>query len=126
MASTRRVRRVLFGVLSPEEVVWCPPCVCNGVTGRTGAGCHRLCGATRTQRRQSVVAVTKPETRVDGVPVAGGLYDPLMGAMQPREKCETCLSTYTGVVGSADCPGHFGRLEVRPPRPPPGCPDPPP
>eukprot|EP00887_Chlorella_sp_A99_P007930 scaffold12.g7930.t1 len=38
--------------------------------------------------------------------VKGGLYDPAMGPMEPRERCVTCgLSAF-------ECPGHFGHIEL--------------
>ena len=61
-----------------------------------------------------MVEITQPQGRVNRMGVAGGLYDGKLGTMDPREKCETCMSTYRGVEGAPDCPGHFGHVEVRP------------
>ncbi|KFM27291.1 DNA-directed RNA polymerase I subunit rpa1 [Auxenochlorella protothecoides] len=38
-------------------------------------------------------------------PVEGGLYDTALGPLDPRERCTTCGLT-------ADCPGHFGHVEL--------------
>lgn len=56
--------------------------------------------------------VTLPAGRVKGEIVPGGLYDLKMGTLNAKEQCETCHATYKGVEGVADCPGHFGVIEV--------------
>ena len=82
-ADVRRVRRVQFGVLSPEEV-----------------------------KSMSVVEITKPGTFNNNVPIKGGLNDPALGASDPRSTCATCKNTYAGSGKINECPGHFGHLEV--------------
>jgi DNA-directed RNA polymerase subunit A' len=64
----------------------------------------------------SVVEVTKPGTFSGGVPIRGGLNDPALGAADPRSTCATCKNTYVGSGKINECPGHFGHIEVRPPR----------
>ncbi|CAL4887703.1 unnamed protein product [Urochloa decumbens] len=44
-----------------------------------------------------------------GKPKTGGLSDPRMGTIDRKIKCETCMA------GMADCPGHFGHLELTKP-----------
>lgn len=46
------------------------------------------------------------ETMEKGRPKVGGLSDPRLGTIDRRMKCETC----TGSM--AECPGHFGHLEL--------------
>ena len=66
-ADVKRVRRVQFGVLSPEEI-----------------------------KAMSVVEVTKPATYVNGLAVRGGLDDPLLGSNDLRTTCATCKSGFAG------------------------------
>ena len=58
-------------------------------------------------RRQSVKAVTSPLT-FDSLnhPVVGGLYDPALGPVEKNGRCTTCG------LGSAQCPGHFGHIDL--------------
>ena len=58
-------------------------------------------------RRQSVKAITSPMT-FDSLnhPVIGGLYDPALGPVEKNGRCSTCG------LGSAQCPGHFGHIEL--------------
>ena len=58
-------------------------------------------------RRQSVKAITSPLT-FDSLnhPVIGGLYDPALGPVEKNGRCSTCG------LGSAQCPGHFGHIDL--------------
>lgn len=85
-AELKRVRKIQFGVLSPEEI-----------------------------KRISVVEITKPGTYNAGLPIRGGLSDPALGAADPRSTCATCKNVYSGSNKINDCPGHFGRLELAAP-----------
>ncbi|TQD85770.1 hypothetical protein C1H46_028686 [Malus baccata] len=79
-AETAKVRRVRFGILSPDEI-----------------------------RQMSVAEIQHGETTVEGKPKTGGLSDPRLGTIDRMIKCETCASNM------ADCPGHFGHLELAKP-----------
>ena len=58
-------------------------------------------------RKFSVVEITAPETYdEDGMAVQGGLMDNRLGTLEPGQKCGTCGNT------SANCPGHFGHIEL--------------
>src|SRR5437867_9544733 len=58
-------------------------------------------------RKFSVVEITAPETYdEDGMSVQGGLMDNRLGTLEPGQKCGTCGNT------SANCPGHFGHIEL--------------
>ena len=46
------------------------------------------------------------ETMEKGKLKSGGLSDPRMGTVDRKIKCETCMA------GMAECPGHFGHLEL--------------
>jgi DNA-directed RNA polymerase beta' subunit len=59
--NTDRVQRVLFSVLSADEI-----------------------------RRRSACEVTSVELYANGAPVSGGLYDPRMGAVDYGSRCATC------------------------------------
>ncbi|SGY60993.1 BQ5605_C007g04513 [Microbotryum silenes-dioicae] len=56
----------------------------------------------------SVCKVEYPETYEEGSqrPKPGGLSDPRMGTIDRNFKCATCGE------GMADCPGHFGHIEL--------------
>lgn len=58
-------------------------------------------------RRQSVKAIGSPMT-FDSLnhPVVGGLYDPALGPVEKNGRCTTCG------LGSAQCPGHFGHIDL--------------
>lgn len=49
------------------------------------------------------------ETTVEGKLKTGALSDPRLGTIDRKIKCETCASNM------ADCPGHFGHLELAKP-----------
>lgn len=58
-------------------------------------------------RRQSIKAITNPAT-FDALnhPIDGGLYDPTLGPVERGSRCRTCG------LGQAQCPGHFGHIEL--------------
>eukprot|EP01122_Echinamoeba_exundans_P016375 TRINITY_DN826_c0_g3_i2.p1 TRINITY_DN826_c0_g3~~TRINITY_DN826_c0_g3_i2.p1 ORF type:complete len:1768 (+),score=512.87 TRINITY_DN826_c0_g3_i2:109-5412(+) len=58
-------------------------------------------------RRMSVKRIENPIS-YDNMrnPTEGGLYDPVLGCWQRGESCKTCN------LGSDDCPGHFGHVEL--------------
>ncbi|NIU83586.1 MAG: DNA-directed RNA polymerase subunit A', partial [Candidatus Thorarchaeota archaeon] len=69
---------IQFGLLSPDEV-----------------------------RRLSVVEIQTSDTYdEDGAPIAGGLMDPRLGTLEPRQRCRTCGNI------AINCPGHFGHIEL--------------
>ncbi|KAF5935378.1 hypothetical protein HYC85_026507 [Camellia sinensis] len=49
------------------------------------------------------------ETMERGKPKLGGLSDPRLGTIDRKMKCETCMANM------AECPGHFGHLELAKP-----------
>ncbi|GJP85732.1 hypothetical protein CLOP_g15835 [Closterium sp. NIES-67] len=60
-------------------------------------------------RRMSVVQIDTSDLYDRGKPREGGLSDPRLGTIDRSVKCLTCQG------GMAECPGHFGHLElVRP------------
>ncbi|KAK1324599.1 DNA-directed RNA polymerase II subunit RPB1 [Acorus calamus] len=60
-------------------------------------------------RQMSVVQVEHSETTEKGKPKMGGLSDPRLGTIDRKMKCETCMANM------AECPGHFGHLELAKP-----------
>ncbi|WCJ32728.1 DNA-directed RNA polymerase II subunit RPB1 [Euphorbia peplus] len=60
-------------------------------------------------RQMSVVAVEFSETTERGKPKPGGLSDTRLGTIDRKQKCETCTANM------AECPGHFGHLELAKP-----------
>ncbi|KAK7840756.1 dna-directed rna polymerase ii subunit 1 [Quercus suber] len=60
-------------------------------------------------RQMSVVQVEHSETMERGKPKVGGLSDPRLGTIDRKLKCETCTANM------AECPGHFGHLELAKP-----------
>ncbi|KAL6513541.1 DNA-directed RNA polymerase II subunit rpb1 [Orobanche gracilis] len=60
-------------------------------------------------RQMSVVHIEHSETTERGKPKIGGLSDPRLGTIDRKMKCETCMSNM------AECPGHFGHLELAKP-----------
>ncbi|GCA63723.1 DNA-directed RNA pol I, largest subunit [Kipferlia bialata] len=72
------VQDVSFGLYSPEEI-----------------------------RRLAVCEITNPlpfdQFRL---PIKGGLYDPRLGPLDIRGRCETCKLLWE------QCPGHLGRIEL--------------
>ena len=61
------------------------------------------------QRQMSVVQIEHSETTERGKPKPGGLSDPRLGTIDRKMKCETCMANM------AECPGHFGHLELAKP-----------
>ena len=80
--SLRPIKRVQFGILSPEEI-----------------------------KRMSVTedGVEFPINMDWGRPKHGGLMDPRQGVMERSGRCKTCAGNM------ADCPGHFGHIELAKP-----------
>ncbi|XXG40386.1 hypothetical protein AAC387_Pa01g1116 [Persea americana] len=60
-------------------------------------------------RQMAVIHVEHGETMEKGKPKVGGLSDLRMGVTNKRMKCETCMGDI------AECPGHFGYLELAKP-----------
>ena len=61
-------------------------------------------------RKYSVAEITAPETYdEEGSAVHGGLMDGHLGVLEPGQRCLTCNKT------NAECPGHFGRIELSEP-----------
>ncbi|CAI9763520.1 unnamed protein product [Fraxinus pennsylvanica] len=60
-------------------------------------------------RQMSVVHIEHSETMERGKPKPGGLSDPRLGTIDRKMKCETCMANM------AECPGHFGHLELAKP-----------
>eukprot|EP00053_Salpingoeca_punica_P019143 m.191874 g.191874 ORF g.191874 m.191874 type:complete len:1734 (-) comp17576_c0_seq3:442-5643(-) len=76
-APLRRVKRVQFGILSPEEI-----------------------------KDMAVVEIKFAETYENNIPKDFGLCDPRMGPVDRMTRCKTCSGN------SAECPGHFGYIEL--------------
>ena len=59
----------------------------------------------------SVAIIEHPETmdETGHKPKTGGLLDPRMGTIDRNFKCMTCNE------GMAECPGHFGHIELAKP-----------
>lgn len=60
-------------------------------------------------RQMSVCKIESSETYDRGKPKMGGLSDPRLGTIDRHTKCETCAGSM------AECPGHFGHLELAKP-----------
>ncbi|KAJ7944104.1 DNA-directed RNA polymerase subunit [Quillaja saponaria] len=60
-------------------------------------------------RQMSAVEISTAETTKNGKPKPKGLSDPKLGTTDKTMKCETCMGNM------ADCPGHFGYLELAKP-----------
>ncbi|KAL2896712.1 DNA-directed RNA polymerase II subunit 1 [Bienertia sinuspersici] len=60
-------------------------------------------------RQMSVMQLQYSETTKRGKPKAGGLSDLRLGTNDRKMKCETCTANM------AECPGHFGHLELAKP-----------
>ncbi|KAL3624527.1 DNA-directed RNA polymerase II subunit rpb1 [Castilleja foliolosa] len=60
-------------------------------------------------RQMSVVHIEHSETTERGKPKVGGLSDLRLGTIDRKMKCETCMANM------AECPGHFGHLELAKP-----------
>ncbi len=70
---------------------------------------ERKVGVFGVQRQMSVVQVEHSETMERGKPKVGGLSDLRLGTIDRKMKCETCTANM------AECPGHFGHLELAKP-----------
>ncbi len=96
-ALTRRVKKLQFSVLSPQEI-------------------HDISVLQKATVNQKVIpeGVTRFETYQNGQPVYGGVNDPRMGTFDARARCKTCDCTYTGSGSEKmnDCPGHFGHINL--------------
>ncbi len=58
-------------------------------------------------RKMSQTAIVTAETYdEDGLPVDGGLMDRRLGVIEPGQRCPVCGNTL------AQCPGHFGHIEL--------------
>lgn len=59
----------------------------------------------------SVAKIEFPELYEEGTqkPRNGGLLDPRMGTIDRNYKCQTCGE------GMAECPGHFGHIDLAKP-----------
>jgi len=81
-APLKTVKRVQFGILSPDEI-----------------------------RRMSVTdgGIKYSETMEGGRPKLGGLMDPRQGVGDRGSRCQTCAGNM------AECPGHFGHIELAKP-----------
>lgn len=101
-AELRKVGKIQFGILSPDEIV--------------RVAISFVCGVlaiplmwTEMQRQMSVAKIEFPESHENGKPKAKGLLDPRMGTVDRQMKCATCSGSMT------ECPGHFGHLELAKP-----------
>lgn len=56
-----------------------------------------------------MVQIEHGETTERGKPKIAGLSDPRLGTIDRKLKCETCTANM------AECPGHFGHLELAKP-----------
>jgi len=99
-APIRKIKEVQFGILSPEEIVR-PPFVPEFYLVA-----NRSCALT--QKAYSVAKIEFPEVMDEATqrPKEGGLQDPRMGTIDRNFKCATCGE------GMAECPGHFGHIEL--------------
>lgn len=63
---------------------------------------------TSHQKAYSVAKIEHPEVLDETTrkPKIGGLMDPRMGTIDRNFKCQTCGE------GMAECPGHFGHIEL--------------
>ncbi|XP_063375717.1 DNA-directed RNA polymerase II subunit RPB1-like [Cydia amplana] len=79
VAPVRQVRKVQFGIISPDEI-----------------------------RRMSVTegGIRFCVTTEDGKPKLGGLMDPRQGVIDRYSRCQTCAGNM------AECPGHFGHIDL--------------
>jgi DNA-directed RNA polymerase subunit A' len=80
-AAPYRIKEVIFGLLSPSDI-----------------------------RRIGEIEITEPSVYDEGgLPIQGGVLDPRLGSINPRQRCPVC-----GNIAQR-CPGHFGRLELAKP-----------
>ena len=57
-------------------------------------------------RRVSVVKVTETQLYYRGLPMSGSLMDPLMGSVDRRHMCASCVRS------ARTCQGHLGHMEL--------------
>eukprot|EP00639_Heterosigma_akashiwo_P032026 CAMPEP_0194731502 /NCGR_PEP_ID=MMETSP0296-20130528/57539_1 /TAXON_ID=39354 /ORGANISM="Heterosigma akashiwo, Strain CCMP2393" /LENGTH=157 /DNA_ID=CAMNT_0039639033 /DNA_START=82 /DNA_END=551 /DNA_ORIENTATION=- len=97
-ARLRRIKKLQFGVLSPDEIKQ------MSVTQRVNINGNEIKSG-----------IYRYETYSNGQPVYGGPNDPRMGTFDFRARCKTCDCSYSGGGGGVsinDCPGHFGHIEL--------------
>ena len=97
----RRIKKVQFGVWSPDNI-------------RKGSVTQRI--VMDGSGEVVDAGVTQLERFRNGQAVYGGVEDPRMGCFDFDQRCKTCDCTYSGSGSRVDdCPGHFGHIElVRP------------
>jgi DNA-directed RNA polymerase II subunit RPB1 len=102
-APLRKVKEVQFGILSPEEIVSLP----KVFVWWRHASAH-CCIHSHAQKAYSVCKIEFPEVLEEGTGKVkvGGLMDPRLGTVDRNFKCQTCGE------GMAECPGHFGHIEL--------------
>lgn len=59
--------------------------------------------------KQSFTGIEVGDTYTNGEPASGGIMDPRMGVSDKTSICATCALTH------AECPGHFGHMELESP-----------
>ncbi|KAH7850342.1 hypothetical protein Vadar_031346 [Vaccinium darrowii] len=101
-AEVEKVSAVQFGILSPDEIC----CVCETSSGFGLKLTSLILSDLTWSRQMSVAEIQHGETMEKGKPKLGGLSDPRLGTIDRRMKCETCMGSM------AECPGHFGHLEL--------------
>ncbi|MEM3929001.1 MAG: DNA-directed RNA polymerase subunit A' [Candidatus Korarchaeum sp.] len=58
-------------------------------------------------RKIGFIEITEPTAYDEGgLPVQGGVLDPRLGTINPRQRCPVCGNL------PKNCPGHFGRIEL--------------
>jgi len=73
-----RLDKVIFGLISPADA-----------------------------RKIGFIEITEPTAYDEGgLPVQGGVLDPRLGTINPRQRCPVCGNL------PKNCPGHFGRIEL--------------
>lgn len=97
-APLREVKRVQFGILSPDEIV-------SHFQNK-----NKTClFSTLLKKRMSVCEIEFSDTKEHGKPKLGGLNDPRQGVIDKKGVCMTCAGTVN------ECPGHFAHLELAKP-----------
>lgn len=104
VAPIRQIKEVQFGILSPDEIVSAPSC--NLPLDRR-FNHSPIIVLTISQKAYSVAKIEFPEVLDEQQKQKeGGLADPRMGTIDRNFKCATCGE------GMAECPGHFGHIEL--------------
>jgi DNA-directed RNA polymerase II subunit RPB1 len=96
----RKVKKVQFGILRPEEIVRAVAFLVFSCWPRTHAS---------VQREYAVCKIESADCMENGKPKEGGLMDARMGTTDKTYKCLTCAGSMS------ECPGHFGYLELAKP-----------